>query len=79
MTHKKETEIPIEYRSIKPAFKLVFLTVLGLVLLFFITSVVLSYKPDLTEGGKSVMDTSLTLAKVGSGFVFGLLGGKVIP
>ncbi|MEQ1921098.1 MAG: hypothetical protein ABL952_01200 [Pyrinomonadaceae bacterium] len=69
----------IEYRKVKVAFKLVFLSVFGLVLLLLGTSIYFGVQPTLTDGGKQVLETSLTLLKIGVGSVLGLLGGKVIP
>jgi hypothetical protein len=70
---------PIEYRKVKVTFKLVFLTVFAIVLLSYFGAMYLGLQPSLTDGGKQVLETSLTLSKLGAGAILGLLGGKVIP
>jgi hypothetical protein len=72
-------KLPIEYRKIKPTFKLVFIMVCVLVIIFFTASLILALQPQLSDAGKSVLDTASTLTKIGFGAICGLLGGKVVP
>jgi hypothetical protein len=74
------TAIPQPAARIDPRFKLVFLTVAIGTLLFTLICVglVLATTGELPPARKELVQSILTMAKVGFGALGGLLGGKVV-
>jgi hypothetical protein len=65
--------------TLTPAFKLVFLTVLGLTMTALILNVILVVLlSDPNDQAKSLIDTCSTIAKAGFGAIVGLIGGKAV-
>jgi hypothetical protein len=65
--------------TLTPAFKLVFLTVLGLTttaLILNVFLVVLLNEPN--DQAKNLIDTCSTITKAGFGAIVGLIGGKAV-
>lgn len=69
---------PVTRIVVTPAFKLVFLSVLGLTIALVIASICLAVFPTQTEAVKNVTGMCMTLCKSGFGAILGLLGGKVL-
>jgi hypothetical protein len=69
----------VELTRVTPAFKLVFLTVLGLTVIAFATNVILVIAlKDPNEQAKTLIDTCSTITKAGFGAIVGLIGGKAV-
>lgn len=62
-------------KPLKSGFKLVFLTILGLLLLIVTTLLFLGSYPSLTPTHQKLSETLLDCLKVNLGIIFGLLGG----
>ncbi|WP_200817645.1 hypothetical protein [Calothrix rhizosoleniae] len=59
-------------------FNLIFSTVVGLTLLSGSTSVLLACQPDLSESQKRILENTSNTWLMGTGAIFGLLGGRTI-
>ncbi|HEV7711816.1 MAG TPA: hypothetical protein VGP16_26750 [Asanoa sp.] len=69
----------VELTRVTPAFKLVFLTVLGLTVIAFATNVILVIAlKEPNEQAKTLIDTCSTITKAGFGAIVGLIGGKAV-
>ncbi|MFD8749388.1 hypothetical protein ACFV0O_00150 [Kitasatospora sp. NPDC059577] len=65
--------------TITPVFRLVFFSVLGLTVASLVTTVWLVLAVhDPNDQAKSLVENLLTIAKLGVGAIFGLLGGKAV-
>jgi hypothetical protein len=62
--------------SLTPRFKLIFVTVVVLTVIFIAGGAWVSLQPTQTDQTKELIATLLTLGKAGAGAIFGLLGGK---
>lgn len=73
------TDVP-ESEQIDPRFKLVFLTVAVGTVLFTVICVAVTWAAsgDLPQAQKELVQSLLTMAKIGFGAIAGLLGGKVL-
>jgi hypothetical protein len=76
----ESAEVLARAEAISPAFKLVFLTVLGITLLALAMNAVLVVTMnDPNEQAKSLIETCSTMTKAGFGAIIGLIGGKALP
>jgi fucose permease len=62
--------------QLTPAFKLVFLSVLGLTILSLAVSVLLTLNPSPSEEVRRLIETCSTTFKMGFGAMVGLIAGK---
>lgn len=62
--------------QITPLFKLIFLTVVALTVVFLAAGAYIGIQPDLSDQAKTTANALLDLGKAGVGSIFGLLGGK---
>ena len=69
---------PVTQLRLTPAFKWVFICVVGLTLLSLIVSVYLVSLPNPSEDARRLIETCSTTYKLGFGAVVGLIGGKAI-
>jgi hypothetical protein len=66
--------------TLNPAFKLVFISVFVLTVVFAAAAVALTMKYSTPSTSQATsIDTLWTMAKVGFGAIAGLLGGKLTP
>lgn len=65
--------------GINPTFKLVFLVVAGLTVMFFLAACVLSTGFAPSGNVDRLVQVSITLTTAGAGACFGLVGGKALP
>jgi hypothetical protein len=65
---------------VNPAFKLVFLSVMFLTVMFFFGALYLtSLDSTNNKNIDNLLQVSIALTSAGAGAVFGLIGGKVLP
>lgn len=64
--------------TLTPAFKLIFICVTALTLLFLAISVSLVCAVDQTDGIKSLTEKCSTAWQMGFGAIVGLIGGKAV-
>ena len=70
--------LPVTQLRLTPAFKWVFICVIGLTLLSLMVSIYLVSMPNPSEDVKRLVETCSTTYKMGFGAVVGLIGGKAI-
>ena len=69
----------VRQTTLTPAFKLVFLTVLGLTVGALIANIILVVAiPNPNDDARTLIDTCSTIVKTGFGAIVGLLGGKAV-
>lgn len=65
---------------VNPTFKLVFLSVVLLTIMFFVGAVYLGISGDKDNKRiDNLLQVSIALTSAGAGAIFGLIGGKVLP
>ena len=74
----RSDELPEQTKEIKRSYKLVFNALLLITLLSLVISFVLGFNIDQNSQYRSTFELSLTVFKVGTGAIFGLLAGKIL-